>query len=70
MSEGKKLVDGATIMGFLTAYLHGVHAIRGGKMSAGDAMNHIIDLQASAMEKKKVVDHLIESSIGRLRPKD
>lgn len=29
---------------FLTAYLKGLYALRGGRLSSADAMNHVIDL--------------------------
>ena len=37
---------------FLTAYLRTLHALRGGRLSASDAMNHVIDLLTGAQKAK------------------
>ena len=62
MSAGKKLLDGGSFNRFLTAYLYGLHALRGGRLSSGDAMQHVVDLATTMQRVKGSV-----TSLGGLR---
>jgi hypothetical protein len=44
----------------LTAYLYGLYSLRGGRFSAADAMNHIIDMLSGAQRAKSGFDRLVE----------
>jgi hypothetical protein len=44
---------------FLTAYLRTLYALRGGRLSASDAMNHVIDLLSGAQKAKTAVVTLL-----------
>jgi hypothetical protein len=43
---------GGAVNDFLTAYLRTLYALRGGRLSASDAMNHVIDLMSGAQKAK------------------
>ena len=59
VSKGIKLIDGAMINDALTAYLYGLHTLRGGKLSAADAMSHVLDLGSSAQDAQRMVKGMI-----------
>ncbi|MGE0454536.1 MAG: hypothetical protein AB7O37_20190 [Vicinamibacteria bacterium] len=44
---------------FLTAYLHTLYALRGGRLSAADAMNHVIDMVSAAQRTKSAFGRLL-----------
>ena len=44
---------------FLTAYLHTLYALRGGRLSAADAMNHVIDMVSAAQRSKTALGRLL-----------
>ena len=44
---------------FLTAYLYGLHTLRRGRLSASDAMSHVLDLMAAAQRTRAAVEGLM-----------
>jgi hypothetical protein len=49
----------------ITAYLYGLYTLRGGRLSAADAMNHVLDLLSGAMRAKTGFDKLLELAAWR-----
>ncbi len=50
---------------FLTAYLHTLYALRGGRVSAADAMNHVIDMVSAAQRTKTAFGRLLSFGSAR-----
>lgn len=53
---------------FLTAYLRALHAMRGGRLSASDAMNHVVDLVSRAQGAMTALGRL--TAFGRRAASD
>jgi hypothetical protein len=49
---------------FLTAYLYCLHTMRGGQLSASDAMNHLLDVASGAQRAKTGVVQLLGLATG------
>jgi hypothetical protein len=52
-------IDGGVVNEFLTAYLQMLYALRGGRLSAADAMNHVIDMASAAQRTKTAFGKLL-----------
>jgi hypothetical protein len=52
----------------LTAYLRTLYALRGGRMSPADAMNHLIDLVSAAQRGKTAFVKLLAVGSPKVAP--
>lgn len=54
----------------LTAYLYGLYSLRGGRLSAADAMNHVLDMLSGAQRAKTSFDKLVALASWRSQKTD
>jgi hypothetical protein len=66
------LVDGVTINRIMTVYLRGLHVLKGGHLSAPDAMDHVLGGLKSMDEMRdkgrKMWDQFCSNTLRRTKP--
>ncbi len=67
MAKKIKLIDGGTINGALTFYLYGLYSVRRGRLSAAEAMDHVLGLGAAAQDAKRSMGRLTRRGTDQKR---